>query len=107
LQLVAHRLGFTDFFHTYFYPHIHQQQPDISRSELVEQMSLSEIEDYLKNSPKIEVMHNQDDIILEPGEIDFFPRVFGERAKIYPKGGHCGNIDYRDNVAHMIKVFAE
>ncbi|UCC57315.1 MAG: alpha/beta hydrolase [Gammaproteobacteria bacterium] len=107
LQLVAHRLGFTDFFHTYFYPHIHQQQPDISRSELVEQMSLIEIEDYLKNSPKIEVMHNQDDIILEQGEIDFFPRVFGERAKIYPIGGHCGNMDYRDNVDHMVKVFTQ
>jgi hypothetical protein len=107
LQQVAHRLGFTDFFHAYFYPYQKRQQPDISRDELVEQMSLSEIEDYLKNSPKIEVMHNRDDIILEQGEIDFFPRVFGERAKIYPKGGHCGNIDYRDNVAHMVKVFAE
>lgn len=104
---VAHRLGFTDFFHVYFYKHIKQQQPDITRSELVEQMSLTEIEDYLKNSPKIEVMHNQDDIILEPGEIDFFPRVFGERAKIYPKGGHCGNMDYRDNVEHMVRVFTQ
>ena len=42
---------------------------------------------------------------LEPGEIDFFPRVFGDRAKIYPKGGHCGNMDHRDNVAHMVNVF--
>lgn len=107
LEKVAHRLGFTDFFHTYFYPYIKQQQPDISRSELIEQMSLIEIEDYLRNSPKIEVIHNQDDIILEQGEIDFFPRVFGDRAKIYPRGGHCGNMDYRDNVAHMVSVFTQ
>ena len=107
LQLVAHRLGFTDFFHVYFYPYIKQQQPDISRSELVSQMSLTDIEDYLKNSPKIEVMHNRDDIILEQGEIDFFPRVFGDRARIYPIGGHCGNMDYRDNVDHMVKVFTQ
>ena len=107
LEKVAHRLGFTDFFHAYFYPYMKQQQPDLSRSELVEQMSLIEIEDYLKNSPKIEVIHNQDDIILEPGEIDFFPRVFGDRAKIYPRGGHCGNMDFRDNVAHMVSVFTQ
>ena len=107
LQLVAHRLGFTDFFHVYFYPYIKQQQPDISRSGLVNQMSLTGIEDYLKSASKIEVMHNQDDIILEQGEIDFFPRVFGDRARIYPIGGHCGNMDYRDNVDHMVKVFTQ
>jgi hypothetical protein len=107
LEKVAHRLGFTDFFHTYFYPYIKQQQPDLSRTELVEQMSLIEIEDYLKTATKIEVMHNQDDIILEQGEIDFFPRVFGDRAVIYPRGGHCGNMDYRDNVAHMVSVFTQ
>lgn len=107
LQKVAYRLGFTDYFHAYFYPYMKQQQPDLSRDELADQMSLIEIEDYLRNSPKIEVMHNQDDIILEPGEIDFFPRVFGDRARIYPRGGHCGNIAYRDNVAHMISVFTQ
>jgi hypothetical protein len=107
LQKVAYRLGFTDYFHAYFYPYMKQQQPDLSRSELVEQMSLNEIKDYLRNSPKIEVMHNQDDIILEPGEIEFFPRVFGDRARIYPKGGHCGNMSYRDNVAHMISAFTQ
>lgn len=104
-EAVAHRLGFTDFFHVYFYPYHQAQNPDLSRAELIDQMSLSSIEDYLRSADKIEVMHNQDDLILEPGEIDFFPRVFGDRAKIYPKGGHCGNMDHRDNVAHMVNVF--
>lgn len=107
LQTVAHRLGFTDFFHTYFYTHEKKLQPGITRQELADAMSLTEIEDYLKNSPKIEVMHNQDDIILEEGEIDFFPRVFGDRAKIYPRGGHLGNMEYRDNVDHMVRVFTQ
>ena len=106
-QAVAHRLGFTDFFHVYFYPYHKARNPDLSRGDLIEQMSLSTIEDYLRSAEKIEVMHNEDDLILEPGEIDFFPRVFGERAKIYPKGGHCGNMDYRDNVAHMVNVFRQ
>ena len=50
-------------------------------------------------------MHNFDDVILEPGEINFFSEVFGDRATIYPYGGHIGNINYIDNVAHMIATF--
>jgi hypothetical protein len=41
------------------------------------------------------------------GEIDFFRDVFGSRAKIYPTGGHCGNMAHRDNVAHMLSVFKD
>ena len=104
---VAHRLGFTDFYHVYFYPYHKASNPSLSRSDLIESMSLTSIENYLRSSKKIEVMHNVDDIILEPGEIDFFPRVFGDRARIYPRGGHCGNMDFRDNVAHMVNVFRQ
>jgi len=42
---------------------------------------------------------------LAPGEIDFFREVFGERAKIYPHGGHCGNMAYPDNLAFMVGFF--
>jgi hypothetical protein len=104
---VAHRLGFTDFYHVYFYPYHKARDPSLTRSQLIDAMSLTSIEDYLSGAEKIEVMHNRDDIILEPGEIDFFPRVFGERARIYPRGGHCGNMDFRDNVAHMVNVFTQ
>jgi hypothetical protein len=106
-EKVAHRLGFTDFYHVYFYPYQHEKNPALTRNELIADMSLYSIEDYLRTTDKIEVMHNQDDIILAPGEIDFFPRVFGDRATIYPRGGHCGNMDFRDNVTHMVDVFSK
>ena len=102
---VSYRLGFTDFFHEFFYPFYSARDPSITREGLINDMSLTKIEDYLRTETKIEVMHNEDDIILAAGEIDFFPQVFGRRAKIYPKGGHCGNIEFRDNVAHMVDVF--
>jgi len=102
---VAMRLGFTDYFHAYFYPWFHEQDPAVSRADLIEEMSLRTIEDYLRSSTKIYVIHNEDDLILEPGEIRFFPEVFGDRATIYPNGGHLGNMQQRDVVEHMIEVF--
>ena len=102
---VVYRLGFTDYYHEFFYPYYRDNENAGSRDAFVQSASLTHIEDYLRSSPKITVMHNEDDIILEPGEIDFFREVFAERAKIYPYGGHCGNMSYRDNVAHMINTF--
>jgi len=31
--------------------------------------------------------------------------VMGDRARIWPRGGHCGNMAYRDNVEHMLAFF--
>jgi hypothetical protein len=104
---VSMRVGFTDYFHAYFYPYYHARDPSLTRQQMIDKMSLTTIEDYLHKTRKIEVMTNADDIILEPGAINFFPRVFGDRAKIYPAGGHCGNMDYRDNVAYMVNVFRQ
>jgi len=102
---VVFRLGFTDYFHDYFYPYYKSLDPTLDRHRMVEESSLTHIEDFLRNADNIYVMHNHNDLILEAGEIDFFPRVFGERAKIYPTGGHLGNMEYKDNVAHMVDVF--
>ena len=104
---VALRLGFTDYYHEFFFPYYRADYPDITRDEFISAISLNSITDYLRTTKKITVMHNADDVILEPGEINFFPKVFGDRATIYPYGGHCGNMNYSENVAHMVATFAE
>ncbi|CAA0125288.1 Uncharacterised protein [Halioglobus japonicus] len=104
---VSLRLGFTDYYHEFFYPYYKAEYPNISRDKYIASMSLTSIADYLKSAKKIKMMGNADDVILEPGEINFFPEVFGDRATIYPHGGHCGNMNYTDNVAHMVAVFTD
>ena len=104
---VANRLGFTDYYHKFFYPYYRDEYPDQDRDEFISAISLEKIADYLRDSSKIQVFHNADDIILEPGEIDFFRETFGDRATIYPRGGHCGNMNHRDNVAAMVAAFTE
>jgi hypothetical protein len=102
---VASRISFTDYFNERFYPYFREQQPGTTKESLIHDTSLESISDYLRSSDKIAVVHNKDDIILAPGEIDFFRNTFQSRAKIYPKGGHCGNMAYRDNVEYMVNYF--
>lgn len=81
------------------------QQDGGSMAQLVQQVSLYALEDYMRNNPKIGVMHNADDIILGAGDLGFLRRTFGERMTLYPRGGHCGNLTYRVNAHDMLEFF--
>jgi hypothetical protein len=102
---VATRTSFVDYFDELYVPFYRELEPASSRDSLIRESSLESIEPYLRGADKIGVMHNADDIILAPGEIEFFRQVFGNRAKIYPHGGHCGNMAYRDNVTYLVDYF--
>jgi pimeloyl-ACP methyl ester carboxylesterase len=99
------RLSFLDYFNGIFLPHFQKQEPGLKEADLIQKMSLKHIENYLRTSPKLGLIHNEDDIILRPGEIDYLRDVFGSRAHIFPHGGHCGNMAYPDNTAAMIEFF--
>ena len=101
------RLSFQDYFEGIFLPHFQALHPTLTETDLIEQMSLSHIENYLRTSPKCGLIHNEDDIILGPGEIDYLRDVFGSRALIFPHGGHCGSMAYPDNVKAMLTFFRE
>ena len=103
---VAARISFTDYFNERFYPYFSARERGLTRDELENELSLTSIANYLATADKISVVHNEDDIILQPGEIDFFRTTFQSRAHIYPHGGHCGNMSYKDNVSYMINYFA-
>jgi len=95
-------LSFLDYFNEYFVPYFQSRRPGLTREELLETLSLGSIESYLAASAKTEVITNEDDFILAPGDLDYLRRVFGPRLKVYPRGGHLGNLEYRDNMAFLI-----
>jgi hypothetical protein len=70
-------------------------------------MSLKSIAPYLRKTKKIAMTTNEDDLILGPGEVNYLQDVFGERAIIWPTGGHCGNMEQKDVVAFMVNYFKE
>ncbi len=89
---VSFRTRFVDYFNEYFLPYRQQREPGLTRQALLDRLSLRSIEPYLKGADKIGLIHNEDDITLAPGEIDYLERVFGARARVFPTGGHLGNL---------------
>ncbi len=102
---VLNRLSFLDYFNGLMLPYFQARHPGLSKADIIKDLSLRSIEDYLRRSQKIGLMHNEDDIILLPGEIDYFRDVFEKRARIFSRGGHCGNMNYPDNVTYMVDFF--
>jgi pimeloyl-ACP methyl ester carboxylesterase len=104
---VAARTTFADYIEELYLPYFREKIPGSTRDELIAESSLKSIESYLRNTDKIGVMHNADDIILAEGEMAYLRQVFGSRLKTYPDGGHCGNMAHRDNVAFMVDYFKD
>jgi hypothetical protein len=82
-----------------------KNHPDGKLEQLVHDISLYSLEAYLHDSPKIAVMHNADDPILNTGDLGFLRTTFGDRMTLYPHGGHGGNLNYKVNAQAMLEFF--
>ncbi len=103
--LVSSHLSFIDYFEEYLYPYYLKRWPGLTKQAFIDSLSLKSIEVYLKSSDKFGVMTNDNDFILSREELDYLRQLFGERAKIYPRGGHLGNLEYKENLAFMVDFF--
>jgi hypothetical protein len=103
--LVSTHLSFFDYFNEYMYPYFLSKRPGLTKQALIDSLSLKSIEAYLKSSAKFGMMTNENDFILTKAELDYLRKLFGERAKIYPRGGHLGNLEYKENLAYMVAFF--
>ncbi len=81
-------------------------KPDFRQDELIQRSSLEGISDFLKNDQSIYLMHNADDFILAPGDVDFLQTTFGQRLTLYPHGGHVGNIWFPENLNQILSTFS-
>jgi len=101
----SHRVSFQEYVDDMVLPVLARRYPGTTRDELIAAAGLPAIEAYLAHADQIGVVTNEDEIILAPGELDYLKRLFGSRIKTYPHGGHCGNMDYGENVRYMVEFF--
>ena len=98
------RLNFVNYFDGVYVPFMQRRTPGISRELLVEQAGLYPIERYLRTDPRVVLLGTADDIILSRAEVAWLEDVFGDRARIFPTGGHCGSMDQRQFVRTMLEL---
>ena len=98
---------FEDYVNKIGFPYYKKYNKDFTIEDLKREASLKVIEDYLRTSPKIAAVTNADELILNEKDIDYLKDVFKDRLIIYPKGGHCGNMFYKENVDVMLKFINE
>jgi hypothetical protein len=97
---------FTDYYEHLLVPYWQKRQPQEGAAELAARIGLPALRDYLANSDKIGVISNSDEIILTQEDLEFLSATFGERATLFPRGGHLGNLQHRDYVAKMLAFFS-
>jgi hypothetical protein len=102
---VSTHLSFIDYFDEYFLPYFKSKRPGLTRDALIAAQGLQSIEPYLKSNQKIGAITNDNDFILSDADRAYLKQLFGERTKIYPRGGHGGNFEYRDNLAYALDFF--
>ena len=102
---VGARVRFEEYIEDVFFRVVKARDPDATLPQLIDEASLRSIEAFMKTTPTMALIHNADDIILKDGDIAWFSDVFGERSKIYPNGGHLGNVHHRAVVEQIVDYF--
>lgn len=101
------KLSFEDYFEEFLAPYLVHRNPTLTREEIISKSSLKSIRQYLEQDERIFMVTNVDDPILSPQDVTFLRETFGKRGHVYPRGGHCGNIMYRENVEDMLRIMNE
>ena len=63
-------------------------------------------QDIIENE-NVFLMHNADDFLVTADQLDYLKNIFGQaRTRIYPAGGHLGNLWFAPNKADVLNVFS-
>ncbi len=100
----AFEISFKEYLNEFLLPYIQYKEPGVDRYTLMKECSLYAIRSYLMETEKIVVIGNRNDVILNEHDLDFIDTVFGSRAKLYPTGGHCGNLMYTPFAEAMLEM---
>ena len=95
--------NFEDYVNKVGLPYYRKQNKASSIDDLKKASSLRVIEDYLRTSPKIAAVTKCRRVNFKWKRYSLFKRCIQDRLVIYPRGGHCGNMFYKENVDVMVK----
>jgi hypothetical protein len=71
----------------------------------IQQGSLAAIIERLRRNPKVHILHNADDFLAERRSIKALKEALGDQVKLYPRGGHLGNLWFPKNKDFALEFF--
>jgi predicted alpha/beta-fold hydrolase len=91
----AMTVSFSDYIGKFLYPQLVKSHgADYSIQDLNAESSIYQFGDAIKASNNIYLITSEDDLIIQHQDIAWFKDHFGDRALIFPYGGHCGAINF-------------
>jgi hypothetical protein len=79
--------------------------PQADSDTFIQRGSLAAIVNRLRDNPKVHIVHNADDLLVERKSLEGLKEALGGQVVIYPYGGHLGNLWYAENKEYAVKLF--
>ena len=76
-------------------------------NELMSDYRLQNHGKYLSEDSSLYIFANQDDFLMQDGDVEFLEQVMPERVYIFPRGGHFGNVWHKTNMRLLFDVLSE
>jgi hypothetical protein len=103
-QKEADDLGLVGYIKQIFMPEFAKKYKPI---DLLKRVNFNYVREDVKNNPNIFLMHNADDILIDRDQLEYLQQVFTpERMKIYPTGGHLGNLWFKQNQDDILNIMS-
>lgn len=89
---VALRTSFTNYFEEVYSERYLAEHPGLTKESLLAEGQLEILAPFFARNPQIGLIENRDDLILGAGDAERLAAMFGDRAVVFPSGGHMGNL---------------
>lgn len=95
-------LDFDDYIQRILLPRVREVLPSADMQWVEQAADLRQIEAWLRETPDVATLTNHDDFILADADLAWLVAVFGERAVVWPHGGHLGNLSDHGHRAAIV-----
>ncbi|HWN92432.1 MAG TPA: hypothetical protein VNQ15_13510, partial [Verrucomicrobiae bacterium] len=79
--------------------------PDADLESFTKRGSLAPILDRIRGNARVHIMHNADDFMADRKSIEELKETLGDQVKLYPYGGHLGNLWYPETREYAVRLF--
>lgn len=103
----ASNISFEQYVDEFLLPYVQTQEPGMTKERLLAACSLKGLDGFLRAAGNVYVVGNEDDPILSEDEVAYLKDAFGGRAAFFPRGGHCGNLQYTSFAQKLLAVMGQ